>query len=238
MGIPVLIIGKSGSGKSTSLRNFVQGEVGIIGVLKKPLPFRTDMKVYHSDNYSDIKKKLLTATVNSIVIDDSSYLIVNQFMRGHASTGKGNNIFELYNSIGDNFWGLIQYIGDALPPNKIVYVIMQEDKNDAGDIKPRTIGKMLDEKVCIEGLFTVSLRAMYYDGKFVFKTKTDGMDVTKSPIDMFEKDMIDNDLKFVDEAIRSYYKIKNQKSEEPKSEDKSITDDENSKPVEKPDPDN
>jgi hypothetical protein len=82
---------------------------------------------------------------------------------------------------------------------------MHEDKNEFGEIKPKTIGKMLDEKVCIEGLFTIVLRAECKDGNYIFHTKTDGLDVTKTPIDMFSEEEIDNDLKAVDATIREYY---------------------------------
>ena len=66
---------------------------------------------------------------------------------------------------------------------------------------------MLDEKVCVEGLFTIVLRAMKKDGRYIFRTQTDGLDVAKSPIGMFESEEIDNDLKLVDDTIRSYYNI-------------------------------
>lgn len=201
MGQAVLVIGKSGSGKSTSLRNL--SDVGVINVLGKPLPFKGDVKWVKTDDYAKVKSVLLGAQTSRIVIDDAGYLMTNQFMRGHS---KGGNVFDLYNSIGDNFWDLIQFIG-TLPEDKIVYIFMHEDKNDYGDIKPKTIGKMLDDKVCIEGMFTVVLRALYNDGKYQFKTRTDGLDVVKSPIGMFSDEYIDNDLKIVDDKIRSYYNI-------------------------------
>ena len=84
---------------------------------------------------------------------------------------------------------------------------MHEDKNDFGDIKPKTIGKMLDEKVCVEGLFTIVLRSVVENGKYLFKTQTSGFDVTKSPIGLFQAEEIDNDLYAVDQAIRTYYNI-------------------------------
>ena len=96
---------------------------------------------------------------------------------------------------------------NKVDPNKIVYFMMHEDKNDAGDIKPKTIGKLLDEKVCIEGMFTIVLRTDIEDGKYIFKTHSDGKDVTKTPIGMFKEDTIENDLKYVDGIIRKYYEI-------------------------------
>ena len=205
MGIPVLITGKSGSGKSTSMRNF--SDAGVINVLGKPLPFKNAPKTIVTDNYDVVKVTLTKCKAKSIIIDDSGYLMTNQFMSGHSNQGAGNAIFGFYNDLGDKFWGLIQFVIRELPEDKIVYFMMHEDKNDFGDIKPKTIGKMLDEKVCIEGMFTIALRSVISCGKYIFKTNSDGSDVCKSPMGMFENIEIDNDLKFVDETIRNYYNL-------------------------------
>lgn len=205
MGIPVLIIGKSGSGKSASLRNFKPGEVGIVNVLGKPLPFRNKLQAVQTDDYKKVYAAITKAKTDCIVIDDSGYLMTNQFMRGHSSTGAGNAIFTFYNDLGDQFWRLVRYVVENLPPQRVVYFMMHEDKNDFGDVKPKTIGKMLDEKVCVEGMFTIVLRSMLMNGKHVFRTQTDGMDVCKTPIGLFDNEEIDNDLKMVDTAIRKYY---------------------------------
>ncbi len=212
MGLPILIMGKSGSGKSTSLRNFKE-DIGIINVLGKPLPFRNNLPAVTTDDYRKIKKIISESQANSIVIDDAGYLMTNQFMKGHASTGKGNAIFEFYNDLGDSFWGLINYIVNEVSANKIVYLMMHEDKNDFGEVKPKSIGKVLDDKVCIEGLFTVVLRAVKENGKFYFKTQSDGFDVAKSPLEMFSEEKIDNDLKFVDDTLREYYSLNKNKEE-------------------------
>lgn len=207
MAIIVLILGKSGSGKSTSLRNFKKDELGLINVSKKPLPFKGKFdSTLNTDDYQTIVNALSKTTKNSIVIDDAGYLIVNMFMRGHSSAGGGNAVFGFYNKVGDSFWNLVEF-AKSLPDNKIVYFTMHEDKNEFGDIKPKTIGKILDEKACIEGMFTVVLRAMKNEKNHVFRTQSDGMDVAKSPLGMFEEFEIDNDLKVVDEKIREYYEL-------------------------------
>lgn len=203
----VMIIGKSGSGKSASMRNFAKNELALINVNKKPLPFKGGFdSTLETNQYEPIMKAIGQTQKKTIVIDDAGYLITSQFMSGHRDN-KGNSVFELYNSLADNFYSLIKFCLEKVDKNKVIYFVMHEDKNDFGETKPKTIGKLLDEKVCIEGLFTIVLRAECVDGKYIFHTKTDGLDVTKSPIGMFEDETIDNDLKEVDKKIREYYEL-------------------------------
>lgn len=202
-----LILGPSGSGKSTSMRNFAHDELALINVNRKPLPFRGKFdSTLETTNYEQIEKAILQTKKKSIVIDDAGYLITHQFMDGHRAN-KGNAVFELYNDLADNFYRLIKYCQTRVPEDKIVYFVMHVDKNEFGESKPKTIGKLLDEKVCIEGLFTIVLTAECKDGEYIFHTKTDGLDVTKTPIDLFESEEIPNDLRAVDEHIRSYYQL-------------------------------
>ena len=209
MAVPVLIMGRSGSGKSASLRNINQTTF-VINVNKKPLPFKNNenLKIMNCDEYLKIKSSLKAAYEKDIklaVIDDAGYLMTSKFMAGHRQA-KGNSQFDLYNEIADNFYSLIKFISDELPEDMIVYVTMHEEKNDMGESKPKTIGKLLDDKVCVEGMFTIVLHAMKLDGKYVFATNTDGLDVTKSPIGMFEETYIDNDIQLVTDKIRNYYR--------------------------------
>lgn len=207
MATPVLIIGKSGSGKSTSMRNCIGNEDwNLVRVLNKPLPFKGKINGWSTDDYQTVMKCLAQSKAKNIVLDDAGYLITNMFMSKHSSAGAGNGVFTLYNQIGDHFWNLIQYIV-KLPEDKIVYVIMHEDTNDFGQIKPKTIGKLLDEKVCIEGMFTIVLRCIEESGKHLFVTQSADGAVSKSPIGMFEDLTIDNDLLLVEKAIREYYEI-------------------------------
>ena len=219
MAIPVLVIGKSGSGKSASMRNCGE-DVNVIRVLNKPLPFKGKVNGWQTDDYQQLMKYLVFSKAKSIVIDDAGYLITNHFMRGHSSVGGGNAVFALYNDIGDYFWQLIQFIVTKVPENKIVYLMMHEDKNDFGDIKPKTIGKLLDEKVCIEGMFTIVLRCIEESGKHLFVTQSTGGAVSKSPMGMFEDLTMDNDLMVIDKTIREYYELDNIKVEEEKKDAK------------------
>lgn len=209
MGIGILIFGKSGSGKSTSLRNFKSDDVGIINVISKPLPFKNvnNLKTIDTDNYEDVRKILTKSKAKSIVIDDAGYLLTNQFMRKHSNAGGGNAVYSMYNDIADNFWSLPELV-KTLSKDKLVYFIMHEDKNDFGDIKPKTIGRLIDEKVCFEGLFSIVLRSKKVDKNYFFYTQSTDNDVAKSPMGMFNDLYIDNDLKMVDDTIREFYGIK------------------------------
>lgn len=208
MAIPVMIMGRSGTGKSTSMRNCIDDKNwNLIKVLDKPLPFKGKIPAAVTDEYGTVMKTLSGSKAKSIVIDDAGYLITNYFMKNHSSKGQGNAIFTMYNTLADNFWNLVQFISNSLPADKIVYIIMHEDSDDNGNVRPKTIGKLLDEKICLEGMFTIVLRCIEENNKHVFVTQSDAGAVSKSPIGMFEDLEIDNDLKIVDEAIRKYYEI-------------------------------
>jgi hypothetical protein len=210
MGLPVLIIGKSGSGKSASLRNFDSKELFIVNVIGKPLPFQKKMDyIFVNDGYAAIKEKLLSAATNgikTIFIDDSGYLITNKFMNNQA-TKKGNAVFEFYSQLATDFWDLIEYVKFEIPKDVVVYLVMHEEVSDLGEVRPKTIGKMLDDKVCLEGMFSIVLRATKSDKKYIFRTQSNGLDIAKTPMEMFDKEEIDNDLKMVNDRIREYYNL-------------------------------
>jgi hypothetical protein len=203
----VLVYGKSGTGKSTSLENFAEDEIFLINVIGKRLPFRKNFKyVKVTDDADKIKNAMAKCPdyIKVIVIDDAGYLMTNQFMRGHSGDKSGGNTFDLFNSIADAFWSLLNFI-KTLPEDKVVYLTMHEDTNDYGERRLRTIGKLLNEKVCIEGMCSVVLRSEVMGGKYTFVTQNEGADISKSPKGMFEDIRIPNDLKAVDTAIREYW---------------------------------
>ena len=209
MGIPVLIYGKSGSGKSRSLKGFKEDEIYLVNVLGKPLPFKGAFKyITRSDDLATIMQGLAKMTTKVAVIDDFGYIMTNMFMRGH---GSGDQ-FKLYNQIGDAAWNLINYIqGPAVASDAIVYLVMHEDLAEDGSSKLRTIGKLLDQKVCLEGMCTVVLHSVIKGDRHVFLTQGDGFDIAKSPEGMFPEKEIDNDLKAVDNAIRVYWGLEAKK---------------------------
>lgn len=209
MGMPVVIYGKSGSGKSRSMKNFERNKLALINVEGKHLPFKGKFDLtmnevgYASVAINAIKK--VPDDIKSIVIDDAGYLMTHYFMAMHRNM-KGNAQFDMYNQIADDMCELIKAI-KQLPEDKIVYLIFHEETSDYGETKLFTIGKLLDQKANLVGMVTICLRCMSCDGKHFFRTVTDGNDVTKAPEEMFDAEEIPNDLKTVDDAIRAYYEM-------------------------------
>lgn len=202
MGIPVLILGESGSGKSASLRNFEPEDVSIFNVAAKPLPFRKKLPMKATSDYSAIQKGIQASQKKSFVIDDSQYLLCFESFAKAKETGYGK-----YTDMALHFYNLVQFVIRQTPPDVIVYFLHHtESDSNTGKVKAKTMGKMLDNQLTLEGLFSIVLMA-YTDGKkHVFVTQSDGMTTAKSPMEMFPTE-IDNDLKAVDQAIRSYYEI-------------------------------
>ena len=199
MGMPILILGHSGSGKSASMRNLDPAKYGLVNVGKKRLPFKTEKKALDSDDYQTISSTVSRATSNIIVIDDAQYLMANEFMRRAKEQG-----YQKFTDIGLNFWNLVKLV-ETLPSEKIVYFLGHVEVDNFGNTKFKTIGKMLDEKITVEGMFTIVLRTHVQDGRFFFSTVNDGTDTVKTPIGMFNEQFIDNDLAVVDATIREYY---------------------------------
>lgn len=205
MGLPILIYGKSGSGKSRSLKFFSEDEILLINIEGKALPFRNSFKyICKSDKLESIMTQMQKMPCKTAVIDDAGYLMTHHFMNNHRNK-KGNASFEMYDDIADTMYFLVQRIKKDLPDDVIVYIMLHEDTSDMGETKIRTIGKLIDNKVCLEGMVTICLRCMSDQGKHFFRTQTDGFDITKSPEDMFTDPEIDNNLKFVDDTVREFY---------------------------------
>ena len=201
MAVLVMIYGQSGTGKSTSLRNFTNDEVAVINVSGKPLPFRNKLTTYDTDSYSKISSALGKIERKSIVIDDATYLMVNEFMRTAKVTG-----YQKYTDMAFNFNSLVVQ-ASQLANDKIVYFLGHSDLKDDGTEHFKTVGKMLDNYVTVEGKFTIVLKTVVQDGKYYFSTHNSGQDTVKSPLGMFEDNYVDNDLKAVDTIIREYYGI-------------------------------
>jgi len=201
MGIPVLILGESGSGKSASLRNFNEDEVGIFNVAGKPLPFKKQLKKVNNSTYIDIIKGLKLGKVKTYVIDDSQYLMAFEIFDKAKELG-----YNKFTDVALNFRNLVDFIIKGIPDDYIVYFLHHTETTEAGKIKAKTSGKMLDNQLTLEGLFSVVLLCKTDGKEHYFETQSDGFTTCKSPMEMFEL-KIDNDLKLVDTTIREYYEL-------------------------------
>ena len=197
-----LILGKSGSGKSTSLRNFDPRQVALIQVIKKPLPFpgANAWKPLVTDDHARIIHAATNTKRKVIVIDDYQYVLANEFMRRSQEKG-----YDKFNDIGRHTWDVFDALL-KLPDDVRIYILSHTEESETGQIKMKTVGKMLDDKITLEGMVTIVLRAIVQDGKNYFATRNNGSDTTKAPMGMFE-DLIDNDLAAVDAGICAYYQI-------------------------------
>lgn len=213
MGTPVLILGESGTGKSASMRNMPEKTV-IIQAVSKPLPFRSSFTKRSEDNPGgqviatdqwdriiNIMTKAAHAGRKEIVIDDFQYVMANEYMRRSAETGFGK-----FTEIGNHAWQIIT-AAQSLPDGVNVYFMAHTEAGDNGRVKMKTIGRMLDEKITVEGLFTIVLRTHVDDGKYMFSTQNNGSDTVKSPMGMFDSHLIDNDLNAVNSTINEYYGV-------------------------------
>ena len=201
MGIPVLILGASGSGKSTSLQYFSQQEVMVFNVAGKPFPFQKKLDKINNATYREIGKELEQKRYKKYVVEDSQYLVAFDLFNRAKETGYGK-----FTDIAVRFYNMIQYVIRKMPENTIVYFLHHTEETANGKIKAKTIGKMLDDQLTVEGLFSIVLLAETDGTNYRFITQSDGYTTCKSPINMFEKE-IKNNLKKVDETIREYWNL-------------------------------
>ena len=202
MGIPVLILGESGTGKSCSMRNLDPQGVVLFNVASKPLPFRARFPyTVNRVGYSRILASLKKGTAKRYVIDDSQYLMAFEEFDHANETGYGK-----FTTMALNFYNVVKYVIESTPPDCIVYFLHHTEMTDAGRVKAKTVGKMIDSKLTLEGLFSIVLRCHTDGSRHWFSTQSDGCDTCKSPMDMFPSE-IDNDLRLVDDTIREYYEF-------------------------------
>ena len=213
MGIPVLILGESGSGKSTSLRNFNENEVFICNVASKPFPFRKKLMSINTHDINKICAVVSKENCNCYVIDDSQYLMAFELFEKAKEVGYGK-----FTDIAVHFKQVIDVIRDYTPEDTIVYFLHHIETNTTtGKIKAKTVGQMLDNQLTLEGLFSICLMARTDGKRHWFDTQSDGFTPCKSPMEMFNTAEIDNDLKVVDDTIREYYGLGARKKIQPKA---------------------
>ena len=209
MGIPVLIIGESGSGKSASLRNFEPEEVSVFNVAAKPMPFRKRLPTKSTADYGVIMASIKASQKKTFVIDDSQFLMCFESFAKAKDTGYGK-----FTDMALHFYDLVQFVIRKTAPDVIVYFLHHtEVDSNSGKVKAKTLGKMLDSQLTLEGLFAIVLNCVTDGKNHSFVTQSDGFTTAKSPMEMFEV-VIDNDLKFVDHSIREYYGLSANKNNE------------------------
>lgn len=208
MGVPVLILGASGSGKSASLRNFDTEEIGIYNVASKPLPFRKQMMLVNHVSYDRIMASLQANKLKCYAIDDSQYLMAFDLFDRVKEIG-----YQKFTDCAKKFYDLIQTVINKTSDDTIVYFLHHTERTDDGHVKAKTSGKMLDNQLTLEGLFSIVLLADTDGKEHNFITQSDGFTTAKSPMEMFAP-VIPNDLKAVDTAIREYYGFNQNKEEE------------------------
>ena len=214
MGLPVLVLGESGSGKSYSIKNMDADSVGIFAVEKGLLPFKNKgFKVAKNSTYGMIMGALQNPQLKRYVIDDSQYLMVNEFFDRAKDTG-----YQKYTDIGLHFRNLVHHINQNLADDVIVYFLHHtEIDSNTGKIKAKTVGKMIDNYLTLEGCFNIVLQVVAEGKDHYFITQSDGSNTAKSPEEMFAV-KISNDLAYVDKTIREYYGFDNKESEDKKDD--------------------
>ena len=209
MSYPVLILGESGTGKSASMRNLNADNTLLIQSVRKPLPFRNDWKTLSTENkngnvivsrdYDSVKKWILNTRREIIVVDDFQYLMFGEMMDRANDTG-----FQKFTDMASHVWSLINDVTDDAK-NKRVYFLSHTETADDGKTRMKTVGKLLSEKLTVEGLFTIVLRTRVFNGSYQLSTQNNGNDTVKSPIGLFGATEIDNDLASIDAEIVEYY---------------------------------
>lgn len=211
MSVACMILGESGTGKTTSLRNMDPAETLLIQAIRKPLPFKAvewkpvkaGGNVLVCDNSAQIIGAMNKTKRKIIVIDDFQYIMANEFMRRNEEKG-----YEKFNDIGRHAWDVLM-AASSLSSDVRVYIMGHTANDEYGRIRAKTLGKMLDDKITVEGMFSIVMRTVVVNGNYLFATKNNGSDTTKTPLGLFEDELIDNDLTFVDTAIWQYYDLTN-----------------------------
>lgn len=219
MSYATLVLGESGTGKTCSLRNLDPKNTLLIQPVRKPLPFR-------STGWKEIKQKgdgnnilvcsnpqaiincMHASPFDVIVVDDWQYILASMYMAARNVKG-----FDKFTEIGGAGFDIAKAASE-LGENKRVYVLAHTTSDEFGNTHIKTLGKLLDDKIVVEGMFTTVLRTHVENGRYLFSTQNSGSDTVKSPMGMFSEQYIENDLAAIDRVICDYYGITNEKENE------------------------
>lgn len=193
------VLGKTGTGKSTSLRNFKKADgIGYITATGKQLPFKNDIPQYHAESYSKLMAAINQSEAPVVVIDDFNY-----YMTREEFAQANNKGYEKFTQMAVNVVNVIDLITNKKSDQRF-YILAHSENNDNNELRLKTTGKMVSDKFVPEGLANQVVETAVIDGEFVFKVKTDGTGI-KTPMGMFDGEPVENDLKVLDEKIKAFY---------------------------------
>ena len=224
----IAVVGESGSGKSTSLRNLDPKKTFIINIAGKPLPLRGYRKFYtplkqdpktkeftgNLYNSSDVEKinQILTIInrtrpeITNVILEDAQYIMGFEMMERANEKG-----YDKFSQIANNFYSVLKSSMNMREDLNVCVLIHSE--NIGSDVTPKhkikTLGKMLDNMITIEGLFTYVLftqinKDIEGNTLYQFVTQSDGTNTAKTPMGCFDDLHIDNDLNLVVTKIDEY----------------------------------